>query len=314
MLDSILDTIGNTHLVQLPVLSSTSRKINVYGKIEYFNPGFSIKDRAALKMIESLEKTHDIKPGDTIVESTSGNTGHALAMICAKKGYNLVCIVDPKTPKQNILIYKAFGANVLVVEEMDENGSYQKVRIKTAKELSKKNGWINLDQYSNPGCWMANYEHTGKEIYQDLNGKIDVLVACVSTGGHLSGIAKFLIEHLTKKPLIVAVEPVGSVIFGGKPKPFKINGAGLSFVPKNYFSEYVDMELKCSDHNAFSMCRYIAKHEGILLGGSSGSVLSVISSLINKGGIVEGSNVVGVLPDSGLKYIDTIYNDGTYDD
>lgn len=257
MINSILETIGNTPLVRLPALSSDKYNINVFGKVEYCNPGFSIKDRAALKMIEMLEKSSDIKFGDTIVESTSGNTGHSLAMICAQKGYKLVCIVDPKTPNSNILIYKAFGAGVVVVEKTDKNGSYQKNRIAKAKELSIKNGWINLDQYSNPGCWLANYEHTGKEIYDDLNGKVDVLVSCVSTGGHLSGIAKFLVENAKKKLLVVAVEPIGSVIFGGTPKPFKINGAGLSFVPNNYLSKYVDIEIKCSDDDAFNMCRHI---------------------------------------------------------
>ncbi|NOX91939.1 MAG: cysteine synthase family protein [Gammaproteobacteria bacterium] len=303
---SLFECIGNTPLVKLNTFSCTARNINVFGKIEYLNPGLSVKDRAALRLIEDAEKRNLIKSGDTIIESTSGNMGHSLAMICAIKKYNLICLVDPKTPEINIAIYKAYGAEVIVINEKDKNGGYQKIRIEKAKELSRKKGFYNLNQYSNPSCIDANYDTAGQEIFSELNGKIDILIASVSTGGHISGISKYLKNKCETKPKIVGVEPVGSVIFGGTPGPYKQNGTGLSFVPGNYIPDLIDINLKCSDFDAFSTCRNVAIHEGLLVGGSSGSVLWAISRLVNPD--VKNCNIVCILPDSGIKYINTIYS------
>ncbi|CAC9657499.1 cysteine synthase family protein [bacterium endosymbiont of Bathymodiolus sp. 5 South] len=306
--ESVYECIGNTPLVELQHLPNATNSTKIYGKIEYINPGLSIKDRAALRLIEDAEKRQLIIKGDTIVESTSGNMGHSLAMICAAKGYKLICIVDPKTPKINIEIYRAYGASILLITEMDEYGGYQKNRILTAKKIGEKINHFNLDQYSNPSCKSGNY-NTGYEIFSDLNGKIDVLIASVSTGGHLSGVSKYLKQHCIKKPIIVGVEPLGSIIFGGCQMPYKQNGTGLSFVPDNYTPSLVDIKLKCNDNDAFSMCRYIAKNEGILLGGSSGSVLWAASKLLKSGDIKQDSNIVCILPDGGIKYIDSIYKE-----
>ena len=307
--NTICGCIGKTPMVRITSISNNSENINVYGKLEYLNPGLSIKDRAAIKLIDDVEKKGLLKKGDTIVESTSGNMGHSLAMICASKGYKLLCLVDPKTPSINISIYKAFGANILMIKEKDENGGYQKMRIKKAKELGEKIGFLNLNQYENISCINGNYDETGKEIYESLEGKVDYLIASVSTGGHLSGTAKYLRDNIgNKKITIIAVEPDGSVIFGGIQKPYKQNGTGLSFKPKNYISSLVDIEVKCNDRNAFSTCRKIARTDGIFIGGSSGSVLWVVNNLLKMKKIRKNSNIVCLLPDSGMKYINTIYD------
>jgi len=306
LVKSLFECIGNTPLVKLNTFSCIQRNINVFGKIEYLNPGLSIKDRAALRLIKDAEDKNFIKKGDTIVESTSGNMGHSLAMICAIKGYKLICLVDPKTPEVNIKIYKAYGAEVILVKEKDSDGGYQKIRIEKAKELSNRKGFYNLNQYSNPSCIDVNYDTTGNEIFSALGGKIDILIASVSTGGHLSGISRYLKDKCVTKPLVVGVEPVGSVIFGGLPKPYEQNGTGLSFVPENYISDLVDINFKCSDINAFSTCKNVAINEGLLLGGSSGSVLWAVSKMVKND--VKNCNVVCILPDGGIKYIDTIYS------
>lgn len=302
--ESITDLIGHTPLVRMRHLSSIMTGVAVYGKPEYLNPGLSIKDRTAIGLVDDAERSGRLKPGGAIVESTSGNMGHALAMICAARGYRFICIIDPKTPLANRKICEAFGAEVVVVEDADEDGSYQKNRIKKAQEIAASlRDCINLDQYGNHAAWDA-HAGTGFEILAALAGSVSAVVASVSTGGHVTGIARYL-KGVKSDIRIVAVEPEGSVIFGGRYRPFRTNGAGLSFQPLNYDRSVIDIEARFTDDEAFATARQVARDEGILLGGSSGGVLVVTERLIKSGQLA--GNVVAILPDGGFKYLDTIH-------
>lgn len=302
--DNISGLIGNTPLVKLTSLSS---RVNFLGKLEYLNPGGSIKDRTASGLLEMAIKKGDVKPGMTIVESSSGNLGHSLAMICAKHKIKFTCIMDIKTPPSNVRLIKAFGGEVLMLTEPDADGGFQKARIRLAKKLAEEDpNIINLDQYSNEDAQNQHYESTGREILQQLENKVDCLVGSVSTGSSLCGTAR-RIKAAQPDSIIVAVEPHGSSVFGGEFKPFLQNGIGLSFRPDNYMSECVDYEMKAHDVDAFRAVREVARNDGLLLGGSSGSVIHAAKQIEPK--LPDGANIVLLLADGGIKYIDTVYND-----
>ena len=299
--------IGRTPLIRLNSVCNDARNINVFGKLEAINPGYSVKDRSALHMIEQARRDHKLREGSTIVESSSGNMGHALAMLCAANKYRFICVLDPKTPKSNVTLVKAFGGTVEMVMTPDENGSFQKKRIALAKAIARDTpNCVNLDQYSNPAAIDAHFKHTGPEIYAQAGGRIDVLIGSASTGSHLSGTAKFL-KSVNPNLHVIGVEPQGSVVFGGEFRPFLQNGTGLSFTPANLLEHYIDEVVKVSDQDAFAACRRVAREEGVLLGGSSGSVIHAARTYQSK---VRGPcNIVVVLPDGGLKYLETIYDD-----
>lgn len=303
VLSDVTKAIGNTPIVQINGLAQRS-EVAIYGKLECMNPFYSVKDRTALYLIEAAERNGDLRPGDRVVASTSGNLGHSLAAICAVRGYKLTCIIDAKTPAVNKAIFRAMGADVEYVDTPDETGNLQKPRIAWAKKLGEQDGWVNLDQYDDPDTARAHYVSTGPEIDAAMGEELDVLVGCVGTGGHLCGTSRYLKERHPKL-VTVAVEPVGSVIFGGCYKPTKQNGVGLSFTPKNYDPQVVDFEMKCSDELAFSTIRKIAQTDGLLLGGSSGGVLAMAARYV---GETKGQlNVLCLLPDGGLKYVEDLY-------
>ncbi len=296
--------VGNTPLINMEYLTNNGHKF--IGKLEYFNPSGSIKDRTAIGLIYNAVESGKLKKGMTLVESSSGNLGHALAMLCANMGYKLLCIMDPKTPKANIDLVQAFGGEVCIVTERDEHGGYQKARIEKARELAAGNShMLNLDQYNNPSSNEYHAITTGKEIFRQLDGNIDVLVGAVSTGGSLCGTASYL---KSQKPDIevVAVEPLGSTIFGGKYKPFLQNGTGLSFAPGNFDGGLVDHKIRVSDQDAFMQVNRCAKEFGLLLGGSSGAL---IHAAIEVGRSFDTpKNIVMLLADGGIKYLSTVYN------
>ena len=308
--NNIIETIGNTPLVKLNNFLTENSKVNLFGKLEWLNPGGSIKDRTAYGLIKKAEDDGLLRPGGTIVESTSGNLGIALAMIAAIKRYRFICVLDPKTPKSNINLMLSYGAEIVIVHETDELGGYQRPRIRKVEEIvAKGKNIINLDQYNNPASRTAHYDSTGPEIYIQLDGKVDILVGAVSTGGHLCGAAQYLKE---KNPdiIVIGVEPFGSIIFGGKYAPYKQNGTGLSFKPGNYKSEFIDIEKKVSDKTAFLSAREIAKKEGILLGGSSGGVFHIALEYAKEHSRSNKEiNIVMLFADGGTKYLDTIYCD-----
>ena len=306
IVNDVSELIGNTPMIRIKGISDDTRNVNVYGKLEMFNPGCSIKDRSAFQLLEAARLEGKLKPGYSIVESSSGNMGHALAMLCAQYGYNFTCVLDPKTPKDNISLIKVFGGEVRMVVEPDNTGSYQKKRIALAKSLAESiPNCINLDQYNNPAAIEAHSRHTGPESYSQLNGKVDIIIGSVSTGSHLSGIAEY-IKGQSPTTQVIGVEPQGSVFFGGVYIPFLQNGIGLSFIPENYRNEYVDTRLKVSDQDAFSYCHKLAREEGLLLGGSSGSVASVAHQYAKT--CTPSTNIVMLCADTGLKYLNTIYD------
>lgn len=305
--NNVVDLIGNTPLIHLKSLSDPQRQINVYAKLECRNPGNSVKDRSALELLSQAKSEHGLQPGWSIVESTSGNMGHALAMLCAIYHYHFICVLDPKTPRANVNLVRAFGGQVEMVEQPDERGSYQQRRITVAKAIAAQlPRCVNLDQYNNPAAIDAHYYSTGPEIYAQLTGQVDVVIGTASTGSHLSGLAKYLKERLPALH-VIGVEPEGSVVFGGEFKPFLQNGTGLSFQPGNILTQLVDEVVKVSDRDAFVGCRSLALDEGLLMGGSSGSVVAAARRHVQHA--TGPCNIVVVMPDSGVKYLDTVYDD-----
>jgi 2,3-diaminopropionate biosynthesis protein SbnA len=305
--NTVTELIGHTPLMRLKSLSDTERGVQVFGKLECHNPGGSVKDRTALELLRRAQQDHGIEPGWSIVESTSGNMGHALAMLCALFGYRFICVLDPKAPKANVNLVRAFGGEVEMVDKPDETGSYQKKRIAVAKAIAAQSPkCVNLDQYNNPAAIDAHYHSTGPEIFEQLGGQVDVVIGTASTGSHLSGIARHLKERRPRVH-VIGVEPIGSVVFGGEFKPFLQNGTGLAFQPGNIRPELVDEVIKVSDQDAFVNCRRVAMDEGLLLGGSSGSVLEVARRVVARA--TGPCNIVLVFPDGGLKYLDTVYDD-----
>lgn len=304
---SVEQLIGNTPLLRLNSFCDDARKVDIFGKLEALNPAYSVKDRTARQLLAQARSDHELKEGWTIVESTSGNMGHALAMLCAIAKLHFICVLDPKTPKSNVALVKAFGGHVRIVATPDETGGYQRKRIALAKAIAARlPNCINLDQYNNPAAIEAHVLTTGPEIYEQTQGRIDVLIGSASTGSHLSGTAKYL-KSRNPNIRIVGVEPAGSVVFGGEYKPYLQNGAGLSFKPGNILTEYIDEVIRVADVDAFAACRKLARNDGLLLGGSSGAVVHAALEYGKK--LSSHSNIVVILPDSGLKYLETIYDD-----
>ncbi len=302
--ETIVEAIGNTPLIRLSRLHPPG---NLVAKVEYMNPGGSIKDRIGLGMIERAEENGWLKPGDTIVEPTSGNTGVGLAIVAAIKGYKLVCVVQDKQSKEKQDLLRAYGAEVVVcpTDVQPENPtSYYSV----ANELSQRPGHYRPDQYSNPANPEAHALSTGPEIWEQTDGKIDILVAGVGTGGTISGTAGYL---KSKNPDIevVGVDPEGSIYTADSDDDvttYLIEGVGEDFWPETYDPELTDTYEMVSDEEAFVMTRRLAVEEGLLVGGSCG--MAVVGALR----VAQDSPdklVVVILPDSGRSYLSKIFND-----
>jgi 2,3-diaminopropionate biosynthesis protein SbnA len=303
---SPLSLIGNTPLLQLTRLVPESAA-NLYAKLETTNLTGSVKDRAALGMIEAAEREGRLKPGDTIIESTSGNLGVALAAIAAQKGYKLLCVIDPVSDLAKVGAMKALGAQTYTVTTLDADGSFATTRRKTVQQLLQEMPEaVNLNQYRNPANPQKHHDTTGPEIYEALDGKIDVLVAAAGTCGTLCGVARFLKEQ-DPAIRIVGVEPESSVLFGGTYKRYLIRGSGMSFVPDNYDPTLIDEKVKIKDIDAFVMARTMATKESVLVGSSAGSALHIAVQEAIKAG--PGKNVVAICPDNGMRYLDSIFND-----
>lgn len=304
---SILDTIGNTPLVKLDghELEEASR---ILIKMERTNPGGSIKDRPALYLIEWAEKMGYLKPGGTIIESSSGNFGISLAMIGAAKGYHVIILVDPKTTAMNLAMLKAYGAQVIVVEEQDDCGSYHKTRIKHANRLHREiPNSFRPDQCFNPLNAVAHYEKTAQEIFNQCNGKVDAVVISVSTGGQIGGISKFF-KEVSPKTKIIAVDAKGSAIFGGESHAYLLQGMGLGWTPVNINDlSLIDEVYKVPDEDAFLMCRALVRNQGIMVGSSTGASVFVAFHLAQKYENLQ--RIVCMGADNGERYLNSVYND-----
>lgn len=291
---SSLEMIGNTPILKMKDLGENSA--DVYVKLEKFNAGGSVKDRAALGMIEKAEELGLLKEGSVIVEPTSGNTGIALAMIGRLKGYKVVIVMPDTMSKERRALIKAYGAELVLTE----GTKGMKGAIEKATELSKQDGYFMPQQFENIANPEKHYETTAKEIVNDIPD-LDVFVASVGTGGTLTGIAKYLKEKINGVKT-VAVEPKNSqVLSGGKPGPHKIQGIGAGFVPSIYKPEYVDEIRVVSDEEAFEGARDFAANEGVLVGISAGSAIFTAIEIAKE--IGAGKKVLAIAPDGGEKYI-----------
>ncbi|MGF6376412.1 cysteine synthase A [Clostridiales Family XIII bacterium PM5-7] len=299
---SIIDTIGKTPLLRLHKIEASEETGGaIYGKLEAFNPAGSIKDRAALSMVLDAEKRGVLQPGGTIIEPTSGNTGIGLAAIAASKGYKTIFVLPESMSIERRQLLKAYGAQLVLTDaSKGMQGAVEK-----AEELQKElTGSIIAGQFVNPANAQAHRETTGPEIWDDLDGNVDVFVAGVGTGGTITGAGKFLKEK-NPKVKIVAVEPEGSPLLSkGRSGKHNIQGIGANFVPELLDREIIDEVVAVSDEEAYSFSRKLAREEGYLVGISAGAALFAATE-IAKRPEYKGKNVVVILPDTGERYLST---------
>jgi cysteine synthase A len=299
----LIDLIGNTPLLELNKFSASKNlSTPIIAKVEYFNPGGSVKDRIALAMIEDAEKNGILKPGATIIEPTSGNTGVGLALVSAVKGYKLILTMPETMSVERRNLVKAYGAKV----ELTSGTAGMTGAIKKAEELRDSiPGSVILQQFENPSNPQRHYETTGVEIWDQTDGDVDIFVAGVGTGGTVSGIGKRLKEY-KKDVKVVAVEPASSpVLSGGKSGPHKIQGIGAGFVPKTYDASVIDEVFTVENDDAIRTGRELAQQEGLLVGISSGAA-AYAAAEIAKRPENKGKKVVALLPDTGERYLSTV--------
>lgn len=310
--ESILDTVGNTPLVRLNKMTR-GLKCKIYAKLEYFNPGGSVKDRIGLRMARGAEERGELRPGGTIVECTSGNTGMGLAIVSCVKDYRAIFTLNDKQSREKVNALKAMGAEVIVCPTAvtpDDPRHYVEVARNLHKEISNS-FWPN--QYDNPDNWRAHYETTGPEIWRDTEGRITHFVCGMGTCGTITGTGKYLKEK-NPKIKIIGVDPVGSIFYDyfhtrriPEARVYKVEGIGEDFFPKALDWTYIDDMLQVTDKECFITARKLARQEGIFTGGSCGG--AVHATLRVAQGLDENAMVVCLLPDGGMRYLGKIYND-----
>jgi cysteine synthase A len=299
----LTELIGNTPLLELNKFSSLKGlEQPIIAKIESFNPGGSVKDRVALAMIEDAEDKGLLKPGATIIEPTSGNTGVGLALVAAVKGYKLILTMPETMSIERRNLVKAYGATV----KLTSGKEGMKGAIKAAEELRDSiPGSIILQQFENQANPQKHYETTGKEIWRDTDGAVDIFVAGVGTGGTISGVGKYLKEQ-NPNVKVVAVEPTTSpVLSGGQGGPHKIQGIGAGFIPSTYNSKYVDEIFQVDNDQAILTGRQLAQSDGLLVGISSGAAVFAAIELAKRPEN-KGKRIVTLLPDTGERYLSTV--------
>ena len=306
LIDNILKYVGDTPIVALDNVSE-ELDCNLYGKCEYLNPGGSVKDRIGKNMIEEAEKNGLIKPGDTLIEPTSGNTGIGLALAAAIKGYKIIITMPEKMSKEKEVILKSLGAEI-VRTPTEAAWDSPESHINIAKKINKEipNSHI-LDQYDNENNTLAHYNFTATEILDDFNGDLSMLVAGVGTGGTITGIAKKLKEELPNIK-IIGVDPHGSILGGGNEIfSYKVEGIGYDFFPNVLNNELIDKYIKINDKDSFNMARKIIKKEGLLVGGSSGG--AVWAALRAAKELKSNEKCLVILPDSIRNYLSKFPDD-----
>lgn len=300
---SLIEFIGNTPLLEVSNIErEEALKARLLVKVESFNPGGSVKDRAAYYMIEDAEKRGVLTPGALIVEPTSGNTGIGLAWVASLKGYKLVLTMPDTMSVERRNLLKALGASIVLTPGAEGMSG----AIRKAMELKNENpGSVILQQFDNKANPASHENTTAEEIWRDTDGKVDVFVSAVGTGGTVSGTGRGLKKH-NRDIEVVAVEPEGSpVLEGGKPGPHKIQGIGAGFIPENYYAEVVDRVMAVSDDDAIRGSRILAQREGLLVGISSGAAFSAALKLAKKPEY-SGKTIVVLLPDTGERYLSTV--------
>ncbi|MFD6534559.1 cystathionine beta-synthase [Streptomyces sp. NPDC060184] len=304
--DSMISLVGNTPLVRLRSVSA-GIQATVLAKVEYFNPGGSVKDRIALRMIEAAEQSGALRPGGTIVEPTSGNTGVGLAIVAQQKGYKCVFVCPDKVSTDKINVMRAYGAEVVVCPtavDPSHPDSYYNVSDRLVRETP---GAWKPDQYSNPDNPRSHYETTGPELWEQTEGRITHFVAGVGTGGTITGTGRYLKEISDGGVTVVGADPEGSVYSGGSGRPYLVEGVGEDFWPSAYDRTVTDEIVAVSDKDSFQMTRRLAKEEGLLVGGSCG--MAVVAALEVARRLGPDDVVVVLLPDSGRGYLSKIFND-----
>ncbi|SHJ30075.1 cysteine synthase A [Geosporobacter subterraneus DSM 17957] len=297
--NSIIELIGNTPMVKLNKLVG-HEDADVYAKLEFFNPGSSVKDRIALSMIEAAEKEGKLKPGSVIIEPTSGNTGIGLAMIAAAKGYKVILVMPETMSIERRKLLKAFGADLVLTEGVKG----MRGAIEKAVEISKENPeYFMPQQFENPSNPEVHRNTTAKEILDQMDGQFDMLVAGVGTGGSITGIGE-VVKNAIGDVKIVAVEPKNSpVLSGGQPGPHKIQGIGAGFVPKILNTDVIDEIVQVEDEVAMEYARKMAREEGILVGISSGA--AVFAAIQQAKSLGKGKKIVVIIPSYGERYLST---------
>ena len=312
--ESLIDLIGNTPLVRLRKVTrhldsghGRSSVPDVLAKVEYVSPGGSVKDRIALRMVEAAETSGALRPGGTIVEPTSGNTGVGLAIVAAEKGYKCVFVCPDKVAQDKISVLRAYGAEVVVCPTTvspDSPDSYYSVSDRLASEIP--GGW-KPNQYANPANPESHYLTTGPEIWEQTAGKVTHFVAGIGTGGTISGTGKYLKEVSGGRVRVIGADPEGSVYSGGTGRPYLVEGVGEDFWPETYDKGVCDQIVAVSDADSFLMTRRLAAEEALLVGGSGG--MAVVAALRVAAHAEPGDVVVVLLPDGGRGYLSKVFND-----
>ncbi len=304
--NTVLDLVGNTPLVKLNRVTE-GIAATVLAKVEYLNPGGSSKDRIAVRIIDAAEREGKLKPGGTIVEPTSGNTGIGLALVAQQRGYRCVFVLPDKVGEDKRSVLLAYGAEIIVTPTAvppEHPDSYYSVSDRLAREIP---GAFKPNQYSNPNGPLSHYETTGPEIWRDTDGKVTHFVAGVGTGGTISGTGRYLKEVSGGAVRVIGADPEGSVYSGGTGRPYLVEGVGEDFWPEAYDPSVVDEIIASSDAESFEFTRRLAREEGLLVGGSSG--LAVVSALKAAQNLGPNDVVVVLLPDGGRGYLGKVFND-----
>jgi cystathionine beta-synthase len=303
--ETVLNLIGNTPLVALDRLARHVRP-RILGKIEYLSPGGSVKDRIGVRMIEDAEREGLLRPGGTIIEPTSGNTGVGLAMAAAIKGYRCIFVMPDKMSAEKIALLKAYGAEVVITPTAvppESPESYYRVADRLARETP---GGFQPNQYYNQANPETHYRTTGPEIWRQTDGTITAFVAGVGTGGTISGTGKYLKEQ-NSEVLVVGADPEGSILSGGELRPYKVEGIGEDFWPGTFTPDIIDRWVRVSDRDSFRVARRITREEGLLVGGSAGTAMFAALQVAQE--MEENDLIVVLLPDSGRSYLSKVYND-----